>query len=110
MSRTTEAAKNERHLRNRYRSEALTALAQLAADIEELVYNAASPETIVERVQTLAQAAGLTRIGTASHLYDYDPTDHAIVGDEIPVGKTVEVMRPGYRLGDNLICRARVTA
>jgi len=107
-TRQTETAKTQQHLRDRYRGEALTGLANLAAEVQELIANQASPATIVARVQMLAEMAGLTPIGQADHTTTFDPTIHETYAGTLPAGAPVTVIRPGYRLGDVVVCRATV--
>jgi len=107
-TRQTETAKTQQHLRDRYRGEALTALAGLAAEVEELIANQTSPTTIVARVRMLAELAGLTPIGSTSHTTTFDPTIHETYAGTLPTDTPVTVTRPGYQLGDVVVCRATV--
>jgi len=107
-ARLVEAAEHERHLRTRYQGEALTAFAGLAAEVEELLGNDASPDLIVSLVRMRAEQAGLTLIGRAGRTSTYNPVWHETYAGELPAGTKVKVLRPGYRLGEHLICRALV--
>lgn len=107
--RKTDKAKDEQHLRTRYQAEALTALANLAADIQELTNNEASPAAIVARTQTAAALAGLTQVYVVGETTTYNPDEHEpYAGETITDGTPVEVIRPGYRLGTTTICRTQV--
>lgn len=107
--RKTEQTKTQQHQQTRYQAEALTALANLAADIQELTNNEASPAAIVARTQTAAALAGLTQISAAGETVTYNPTEHEpYAGETITDGTPVEVIRPGYRLGTVIVCRAQV--
>lgn len=106
---TSDQAKDEQHLRTRYQAEALTALANLAADLQELIHNEASPNVIIARIQTATALAGLTQISTAGETVTYNPTEHEpYAGETITNGTPVEVIRPGYRIGTVIVCRAQV--
>lgn len=107
--RTSDRAKDEQHQQTRYQAEALTALANLAADLQELTNNEASPNVIIARIQTATALAGLTQTNTAGETVAYNPTEHEpYAGETITHGTPVEVIRPGYRLGTTTICRAQV--
>ena len=73
------------------------ALADLAAEIEEMVIGRTAPEIVVERVRSLVAGQALHPIGTVGEEYGFDPALHdPLVGAPEP-GTPVSVIRPGYR-------------
>ncbi|MFJ2034090.1 hypothetical protein [Streptosporangium sp. NPDC087985] len=72
-------------------------LADLAAEIEEIVIGGTTPEIIVERVRSLVAGQALHPIGTVGEESGFDPALHEpLVGAPEP-GTPVSVIRPGYR-------------
>jgi hypothetical protein len=99
-------------LERQIRIDGARAMADLAAEVEELA-EAASPDTLVERVRGLAKAYELEPIGRVGEEISYDAAWHTPIGDDLPDGTVVMVIRPGYswRLGDRavLVAKAQVT-
>lgn len=79
------------------RIDIVRALADLAAEVEELVANHAAPDVLVERVRSLVAAQALEPIGVAGAETSFDPSLHKPVFGSPGAGATVSVLRPGYR-------------
>ncbi|MEV0974979.1 hypothetical protein [Microtetraspora glauca] len=72
------------------------ALADLAAEVEELANADTAPAVVIERVRGLVAAHSLRPIGDVKRESEFDPLLHdSIVGAPIP-GSVVTVIRPGY--------------
>lgn len=111
MSRiaAAEMAEQARNAKRIAEGDALTTLAELAADLEELlISNEASPATVVDRLRYHTEAAGLTTIGQAGKTTAYDPARHSLLGDAAAAGTPVVVLRPGHLYRDTLIAKAIV--
>ncbi|AWS41655.1 hypothetical protein DKM19_10130 [Streptosporangium sp. 'caverna'] len=80
----------------RLRIDVVRALAGLAAEIEEMVTGRATPETIVERVRSLAAGQALHPIGTVGEEPGFDPALHEPLAGAPEPGTPVSVIRPGY--------------
>ncbi|MEQ4303900.1 hypothetical protein ABNF97_21385 [Plantactinospora sp. B6F1] len=78
------------------RIDVVRALADLAAEVEELAVNHLGPEVLVERVRGLVAAQALEPVGTAGATVAYDPAVHEPVHGVPDVGSSVGVVRPGY--------------
>lgn len=77
--------------------EVVRALAELAAEIEEMVIGRTAPEVVVERVRSLVAGQALHPVGTVGEECGFDPALHdPLVGAPEP-GTPVSVIRPGYR-------------
>lgn len=104
-----QEAERERFLRRRIEGEALIALAELAADVEELlVSDEASTATVIDRLRARTEMAGLTTVGTAGETAAYDPTRHSLLAGTVTQGAPVVVLRPGHLYRDTLIAKAIV--
>ncbi|RQX05942.1 hypothetical protein [Micromonospora globispora] len=91
----------------------IRALADLAAEMEEIAANHLEPELLVERVRALVAAQALEPVGLAGAKVSFDPAQHdPIVGGPL-AGAEVMVIRPGYRWhptgGEILIHKALVS-
>ncbi|MEU7889494.1 hypothetical protein AB0B54_28665 [Microbispora bryophytorum] len=72
-------------------------LADLAAEVEELLVGRADPGLIVDRVRGLIASQGVKAIGAVGDAASFDPAVHdPLVGDP-EAGTPVVVIRPGYR-------------
>lgn len=74
----------------------LHALTELAIDIEELVANGASPESVLERIHLRMKAQGLTPIGKIDERIAFDRLRHRAAAGSPADGSMVFVVRPGY--------------
>jgi hypothetical protein len=93
-----ERAERRRQARERNaRIEAMTKVADLAAEVEELVAKRATKEVLLESTRALVSVSGLQQIGTGGERTDYDESLHEPVGDTPGAGGPVIVVRPGYR-------------
>ncbi|MEV7226953.1 hypothetical protein AB0M79_08005 [Polymorphospora sp. NPDC051019] len=79
------------------RIDVVRALADLAAEVEEIVAAGGDAQVLVERVRGLAMAQGLEPVGSSGAPAKFDPTLHESVGRQPETGATVAVVRPGYR-------------
>ncbi|HKE67561.1 MAG TPA: hypothetical protein VKB59_23420 [Micromonosporaceae bacterium] len=73
------------------------ALAELAAEVEELCASGVEPRVLVDRVRGLVAGEGLEPIGSAGAGVPFDPTLHIAAFGRPEVGAVVAVIRPGYR-------------
>lgn len=92
--------------------DAVRALADLAADVEELSVSGATPEILVERVRALVSDQDLYAIGQAGAESSFDPEAHEPLVGAPQAGESVTVLRPGYRWRskeDTLLTRALVS-
>ncbi|MGC5014241.1 hypothetical protein ACLQ2R_26050 [Streptosporangium sp. DT93] len=80
----------------RIRLDGVRALADLAAETEEMVTAGATPETVVGRVRDLAALQALRPIGTAGEETGFDPAAHEPLIGTLEPGTPVRVVRPGY--------------
>src|SRR5262245_18135738 len=48
------------------------------------------------RMQEFLDRNQLSQVGEAGQLVGYDPKAHELIGDRVPVGSIVEIIRPGY--------------
>lgn len=91
----------------------IRALADLAAEVEELTMSKAAPEILMERVRALVADQELEAIGEAGAETSFDPMSHEILVGIARPGDAVSVLRPGYRWvsgGERtLLCRALVS-
>jgi hypothetical protein len=93
-----ERAERRRAARERNaRIEAMTKVADLAAEVEELVAKRATNEVLLESTRTLVAVSGLEQIGTGGERVVYDESQHEAIGDTPGPGVAVIVVRPGYR-------------
>ena len=94
------------------RIEAVRALADVVAEVEELAAAGAGTEVAVERIRVLAHAFGLEPIGRAGEQTTYAPALHTAIGTRPADQSRVTVLRPGYTWRDGtevvLIGRAQV--
>ena len=108
-----DRAERRRQARERQsRIEAMTKVADLAAEVEELVAKRATNEVLLESTRALVTVSGLEQIGTGGERTVYDESHHDPIGDTPGPGTDVIVVRPGYRwrtAGEEvLISRAQV--
>lgn len=74
----------------------LRVLTELAIDVEELVANGASSQSVLERLHIRMKAQGLTPIGKVDEKIVFDRQRHRAVAGSLSDGSTVFVVRPGY--------------
>ena len=92
-----DRAERRRAARERQaRIDAMSTVAELAAEVEELTATRASAEVRLEHTRALTGDRGLEAIGRAGELSPYDETRHDPVGDVPNEGEPVIVIRPGY--------------
>ncbi len=92
-----ERAERRRAARERQaRIDAMAAVAELAAEVEELTAKRAAPDVLLEHTRALTGGSGLEAIGRAGESTPYDETRHDPVGDFPNEGDAVIVIRPGY--------------
>jgi hypothetical protein len=92
-----DRAERRRAARERQaRIDAMSTVAELAAEVEELTAKRASAEVLLEHTRALTGDRGLEAIGRAGELSPYDETRHDPVGDVPGEGEPVIVIRPGY--------------
>jgi hypothetical protein len=92
-----ERAERRRAARERQaRIDAMSTVAELAAEVEELTAKRAAPEVLLEHTRALTGGRGLEAIGRAGEKTAYDETSHEPVGDFPDQGEAVIVIRPGY--------------
>jgi hypothetical protein len=102
-------ASQERQLR----IDVIRALADLAAEVEELTASGTAPEVLVERVRALLSSWDLEAVGEVGASSTFDPESHEPIIGAPEVGAVVTVLRPGYRWRsggeDVLLSRALVS-
>jgi hypothetical protein len=81
----------------RLQIEVVRTLADLAAEIEEMVTGGTTQEIIVERVRGLVGGQALHPIGAVGEETGFDPALHEPPADASEPGTPVRVVRPGYR-------------
>lgn len=86
-------ASHERQIR----IDVVRALADLAAEVEELATNQTGSDVLVDRVRGLVVGQALEPIGLAGAGAEFDPTLHEAIGGDPEAGAAVSVIRPGYR-------------
>ena len=92
-----DRAERRRAARERQaRIDAMSTVAELAAEVEELTAKRASAEVLLEHTRALTGDRGLESIGRAGELSPYDPARHDPVGEVPDEGESVIVIRPGY--------------
>jgi hypothetical protein len=92
-----DRAERRRAARERQaRIDAMSTVAELAAEVEELTAKRASAEVLLEHTRALTGDRGLEAIGRAGETSPYDETRHDPVGDVPAEGEPVVVIRPGY--------------
>jgi hypothetical protein len=92
-----DRAERRRAARERQaRIDAMSTVAELAAEVEELTAKRASADVLLEHTRALTGDRGLEAIGRAGELSPYDETRHDPVGDVPGDGEPVVVIRPGY--------------
>jgi hypothetical protein len=74
----------------------MAAVAELAAEVEELTAKRAAPDVLLEHTRALTGGSGLEAIGRAGESTPYDEIHHDPVGDFPNEGDAVIVIRPGY--------------
>lgn len=72
------------------------AVAEIAMEIEELAFNGADADLIVERVRVLVEMASLTPIALPGQQVPFDPARHSSLAGFPDAGSAVTVIRPGY--------------
>jgi hypothetical protein len=101
-------AAQERQLR----IDLIRALAEVAMEVEELAFNGADADVMIERIRALVDAYELEPIGRAGEEGRFDPARHAPIGARPGDGSRVSVVRPGYTWraadGEVLIGKAQV--
>lgn len=101
-------AAQERQLR----IDLIKALADLAMEVEELAFNGADADVMIERIRALVDGYELEPIGRAGEEGPFDPTRHAPIGARPGDGSRVSIVRPGYTWhaadGDVLLGKAQV--
>jgi hypothetical protein len=92
-----ERAERRRAARERQaRIDAMSTVAELAAEVEELMAKRAAPEVLLEHTRALTGGRGLEAIGRAGQEIPYEESRHEPVGDFPNEGEPVTVIRPGY--------------
>lgn len=92
-----ERAERRRAARERQaRIDAMSTVAELAAEVEELTAKQASPEVLLEHTRALTDGRGLEAIGRAGAQLPYEEGRHEPVGEFPAEGEPVTVIRPGY--------------
>ncbi len=92
-----ERAERRRAARERQaRIDAMSTVAELAAEVEELTAKRAAPEVLLQHTRALTDGRGLEAIGRAGQETAYDEGRHEPVGDFPNQGEPVSVIRPGY--------------
>ena len=92
-----DRAERRRAARERQaRIDAMSTVAELAAEVEELTAKRATAEVLLEHTRALTGDRGLEAIGRAGEDSPYDETRHDPVGDVPDQGEPVIVIRPGY--------------
>jgi hypothetical protein len=92
-----ERAERRRAARERQaRIDAMSTVAELAAEVEELTAKQAAPEVLLQHTRALTDGRGLEAIGRAGQEIAYDESRHEPVGDFPNEGERVNVIRPGY--------------
>jgi hypothetical protein len=92
-----DRAERRRAARERQaRIDAMSTVAELAAEVEELTAKRASAEVLLEHTRALTGDRGLEAIGRAGRTSPYDAKRHDPVGDVPDEGEPVIVIRPGY--------------
>jgi hypothetical protein len=76
--------------------DAIRALAELAIEVEELVFNEASARAVVHRVRARTKLAQLEPIERAGAETTFNRARHKPIGQDIADGTLVVVVRPGY--------------
>ena len=76
--------------------DAIRALAELAIEVEELVFNEASARAVVNRVRARTKLAQLEPIERAGAQTTFNRARHTPIGRDIADGTLVVVVRPGY--------------
>jgi hypothetical protein len=92
-----ERAERRRLARERQaRIDAMSTVAELAAEVEELTAKQAAPEVLLEHTRALTGGRGLEAIGRAGQEIPYEEAHHEPVGEFPNDGESVTVIRPGY--------------
>ena len=92
-----ERAERRRLARERQaRIDAMSTVAELAAEVEELTAKQAAPEVLLEHTRALTGGRGLEAIGRAGQEIPYEEAHHEPVGEFPNDGEPVTVIRPGY--------------
>lgn len=65
--------------------------------------------SLVKPIEKLLQQWGIEAIGTVGMQVPYDPQQHQLIEGSIEPGKFVEIRNLGYRQGDRLLHRAKVS-
>ncbi|MDT5028376.1 MAG: hypothetical protein QOE61_4802 [Micromonosporaceae bacterium] len=92
-----ERAERRRAARERQaRIDAMAAVAELAAEVEELTAKRAPSDVLLEHTRALTGGSGLEAIGRAGEATPYNESHHDPVGDFPNEGDSVIVIRPGY--------------
>jgi hypothetical protein len=74
----------------------MAAVAELAAEVEELTAKRAPSDVLLEHTRALTGGSGLEAIGRAGEATPYNESHHDPVGDFPNEGDSVIVIRPGY--------------
>ena len=98
---TDDDAKVRAARERQFKLDALHAVAELAAEVEELAYDSGDPDLIVERLRARVRAAALDQLGRPGDEADFDPGRHDVQGRRPADGAAVTVVRPGYAWAEN---------
>ncbi|GGM27795.1 hypothetical protein GCM10007977_031350 [Dactylosporangium sucinum] len=79
------------------RIDVVRALADLAAEVEELAADRTGPGVLADRVRAMVAANGLEPIGAAGADAPFDPALHKPIAGRPAPGTQVTIIRPGYR-------------
>jgi hypothetical protein len=92
-----ERAERRRLARERQaRIEAMSTVAELAGEVEELTAKRAAPEVLLEHTRALTSGRGLEAIAAAGEVVSFAEEHHEPVGTWPNEGERVTVIRPGY--------------
>jgi len=92
-----ERAERRRLARERQaRIEAMSTVAELAGEVEELTAKRAAPEVLLEHTRALTSGRGLEAIAVAGQVVPFTEEHHEPVGTWPDEGEPVTVIRPGY--------------
>jgi transcriptional regulator with XRE-family HTH domain len=64
---------------------------------------------LIKPVETLLQQWGIAAIGTIGETVAFDPQQHQVMGSSVNLGDPVRIRYVGYRQGDRLLYRAKVS-
>lgn len=99
--RADEDARVRAARERQFRLDALHAVAELAAEVEELAYDSGDADLIVERLRARVRAGALEQVGRPGDEVTFDPARHEAQGPRPADGAAVTVVRPGYAVAEN---------